>query len=166
VIEMFVSPVEGSRSNTGIAWEAVATTAGQTYSARSRHGAPNALARVLVAAGVEDDRVEVRYLGTAGCMSYRSLHAMAGWTFAESDAPLRRVRYREFSDRNADAGEPGLALSDAGVSLEPPTDYDAPRPVTLSVTDCARCGRSFKPKRSTATFCSGRCRVAAHRSAA
>ena len=32
----------------------------------------------------------------------------------------------------------------------------APRP-------CARCGRSFTPKRVDAHFCGGRCRVAAHR---
>ena len=29
--------------------------------------------------------------------------------------------------------------------------------------DCAHCGERFAPKRSTATFCTAKCRVAAHR---
>jgi len=35
-----------------------------------------------------------------------------------------------------------------------------PKPVA-----CAHCGEEFTPKRSTATFCSAKCRVAAHRAA-
>ena len=34
-----------------------------------------------------------------------------------------------------------------------------PKPTTI----CAKCGQAFTPRRSDAKFCSGRCRVAAHR---
>ena len=34
---------------------------------------------------------------------------------------------------------------------------------TPTTKPCAHCGKSFKPQRSTATFCSTKCRVAAHR---
>ena len=37
------------------------------------------------------------------------------------------------------------------------------RGTDLSVKPCSHCGATFTPKRSTARFCSTRCRVAAHR---
>lgn len=39
-------------------------------------------------------------------------------------------------------------------------------PARLSTKNCAHCGSEFQPKRSTAQFCSTKCRVAAHRKAA
>jgi hypothetical protein len=67
-------------------YEAECEIGGQRYSARSRHGAPNELARVLVSAGVADQPVEVRHAGIKGCISYRSLHQMARWTTRKAPA--------------------------------------------------------------------------------
>jgi hypothetical protein len=36
-------------------------------------------------------------------------------------------------------------------------------PCWVSPRPCAQCGATFTPKRSSAQFCSTRCRVAAHR---
>ena len=82
--------VPRSRTHTGSLWEATAEADGNTYSAASRHGAPQALARELVAAGLADRPVEVRSEvctfdnGTeirteegAGCIRYRSQLAQA-----------------------------------------------------------------------------------------
>ena len=65
---------------------------GQRYSARSRYGTSNQLARLLVAAGVADQPVEIRQVGIKGCISYRSLHELWLWAYQETaSAPLRRV---------------------------------------------------------------------------
>jgi hypothetical protein len=100
--------VPRSRTGTGSPWEASTEIGSKTYSAASRHGAPQALARVSVAAGIPDQPVEVRSeicifddgktIRTEelkGCIRYRSLHAMARYTFEEGDRPLHRVRYTE-----------------------------------------------------------------------
>ena len=50
---------------------------GRTYTARSRHGAANALARQLVAAGLADRSMVIRYHGLAGTMIYHSFHTAA-----------------------------------------------------------------------------------------
>jgi hypothetical protein len=55
-----IRQVPRSRSGTGMLWETTAEIDGQTYSAASRHGAPQALARELVAAAIPDESVEVR----------------------------------------------------------------------------------------------------------
>ena len=68
---------------------------GRTYTARSRHGPANELARQVVAAGLADRPMVIRYHGLAGAMTYRSFHAAATWTFGEGERTLRRVRYRE-----------------------------------------------------------------------
>jgi hypothetical protein len=100
--------VPRSRTGTGSLWEASTEFGSKTYSAVSRHGAPQALARMLVVAGIPDQPVEVRSgicifddgktIRTEelkGCIRYRSLHAMARYTFQEGDRPLHRVRYAE-----------------------------------------------------------------------
>jgi hypothetical protein len=101
--------VPRSRTHTGSLWEATAEIGGKSYSAVSRHGAPQALARVLIATGIEDQPVEVcsevcvfdngaeiRTEELRGCIRYRSLHTMAKTTFAESaTVTLRRARYQE-----------------------------------------------------------------------
>jgi CheY-like chemotaxis protein len=56
---------------------------GCTYTAQSRHGPANQLARQLVAAGLPDRPMVIRYRGLAGTMTYRSFHAAATWTFSE-----------------------------------------------------------------------------------
>jgi hypothetical protein len=46
---------------------------GRTYTAQSRHGPANQLARQLVAAGLPDRSMVIRYRGLAGTMTYRSV---------------------------------------------------------------------------------------------
>ena len=92
-------PDEETRTaNSACAWIAAAMVDDVVYSARSRHGAPNALARQLVAAGVEDRPLVVRYAGLAGAMTYPSFHAVAGRTYSEGDQPLHRVRYKKLPE--------------------------------------------------------------------
>jgi hypothetical protein len=164
MIKIDCSIVPGSCAGTGSAYVAETTVGSQRYSATSRHGAPNALAREL--AGVPDDAVEVHYEGLAGCMSYRSLHAMALWTYSEGNSPLSRTRYVKF-ERGAVAAEAGVGEPTADVSPEGSGENASVAAPGLSVTrSCDGCGASFVPKRSDAKFCSARCRVAAHRKVA
>jgi hypothetical protein len=124
----------------------------------------------MVTAGIGDDRVEVHQLGLAGCLRYRSLHTMAGFTYWEGNTALHRTRWVEHP-RNLDGavGRGGLELacSDADVRLEQLAGNDAAGAAGLSHTKpCARCRQPFTAKRKDARFCSTRCQVAAHRSAA
>jgi hypothetical protein len=58
---------------------------------------------VLISAGVGDQPVNVRQVGIQGCISYRSLHKLARWTYQESaTVPLRRVRWRPPRDFSVD----------------------------------------------------------------
>jgi hypothetical protein len=54
---------------------------GRTYTARSRHGAADELARQLVAAGLADRPMVIRHHGLAGTTTYRSFRTAAMWTF-------------------------------------------------------------------------------------
>jgi hypothetical protein len=113
MIEVWQHMGSGSRSSTGSAWRATATTHGQMYEATGRHGAPQALARVLVAAAIAngvgmratlaDQPVTVTTEDVPGKMIYRSLHGMAKWTFAEGNLPLRRARWQPRPDNIAAA---------------------------------------------------------------
>lgn len=101
-IEIMQHPDEASRTpSMGCAWVATCEIAGRRFTARSRHGAPNALARQLVEAGIADHPVEVREIGRPGAMRYRSLHKMAGYTYTEGNHPLKRKRYIAPADRIA-----------------------------------------------------------------
>ena len=60
MIQIGQRPVPRSRTQTGSPWEASTEIDGKTCSATSRHGGPQALARVLIAAGNADQPVEVR----------------------------------------------------------------------------------------------------------
>ena len=83
LVNQYMQP-DSRTQNNGSAWIAEAMVDGKLYSARSRHGAPMALARELVAAGVGDQPVRVSTDGVAGHLTYRSLHRMAGRTIVES----------------------------------------------------------------------------------
>lgn len=72
---------------------------GAHYVARTRTGAANALARLLVAAGVPDGPMVVLHEGVAGEMSYQSFHDAAVWTFTEGDKPLQRARWTDPATR-------------------------------------------------------------------
>jgi hypothetical protein len=108
MIEIRQRPIPGSRSGTGSLWEASAEIDGKSYSAVNRHGAPQSLARALVAAGIPDQPVEVRSevcisdsgaeIRTEqlqGCIRYQSLHTIAQTTFEEGDRPLHRAQFKE-----------------------------------------------------------------------
>jgi hypothetical protein len=97
-------PLESNRTpEKSCVFEAECEVDGRRYSARSRHGAPNELARALVSAGIADQPVEVRHVGIKGCISYRSLHELSLWTYQESaKVTLRRVRWKPPPDWSGD----------------------------------------------------------------
>ena len=99
-ITMHQSPAESTRTpENNCTYEAEAIIDGRRYFARSRRGAPFALARVLVAAGIPDQPVQVTHQGLRGHLSYHSLHRMAELTIEESDrVSVRLGRYRERPD--------------------------------------------------------------------
>jgi hypothetical protein len=88
-------PEEATRSpGKSCRWVAEAIIDGITYTARSRHGAPNELARVLVAAGIPDAPMAVSHGRLRGETTYRSFHEIALWTYEETATkPLHRVRW-------------------------------------------------------------------------
>ncbi len=78
-------------------YTATATIGGKTYTAMSRQGSANELARLLIDSGFADDSVEVRYHGTAGSMS-GSLYKLAKYTFSEGrETPLHRIVCRDLT---------------------------------------------------------------------
>jgi hypothetical protein len=90
MLTMTQTMVPGSRTKRGLLWHAEAAG----HSADSRSGAPHALARALVAAGVADQPVEVVTAGLAGVTRYRSLHAMARRTIKEAvTAPIHLAKW-------------------------------------------------------------------------
>ena len=124
VIKMRQWPVEGTRTpGKSSIFEAECEVDGRRYSARSRHGAPNELARLLVSVGIADQPVEVSHAGIRGCITYRSLHDLARWTYQESaKVPLRRVRWKPLPDFSGDVrirDAQNLGDSPDGVEEEP-----------------------------------------------
>jgi hypothetical protein len=183
VIEIRQRIVPRSRTHTGSLWEASTEIDGKTYSTTSRHGAPQALARVLVAAGIADQPIAVRsevcVLDTGaeirteqlrGCISYRSLHAMAKWTFTEGAATLlHRVRYQEQPEGVFSVEASGQEVQQAPrrvplggtPAVTPKSAIPAP-----ALRHCKTCGDPFRPWRPQAEFCSGKCRQKAWRQGA
>ena len=103
MIRILQWPLENTRTRgRSCLYEAECEIDGWRYWARSRHGAPNELARLLVSSGVPDQPVEVRQVGIRGYLSWRSLHEMALWTYEESaTVPLRRVGWKPLPDFTA-----------------------------------------------------------------
>jgi hypothetical protein len=162
-------PLEATRTaNSPCTWIAEATIEGHAYIARARHGAPNELARQLVAAGLADRPMVIRYQGLAGSMTYRSFHAAATWTYGERDQPLRRVRYRERPEGlflGSGARQKCVSSTVDGDVEVPPADgheTEAPAP-TAEMRRCDGCGGDFQPARPWSRFCSPACRLRAHR---
>jgi hypothetical protein len=93
-IIVLVRPLEETRTpNSGCVWVAACELGGRRFEARSRHGAANALARELVAAGVADRPLEVRFAGLAGCLRWGSIAAAAKRTYTEGIRPLQCIRW-------------------------------------------------------------------------
>jgi hypothetical protein len=191
MIKVLTYPIEETRTPNGVCYWVAETTLqdGRFFSVRSRHGAPNGLARQLVAAGIPDQPMEAcdRRSGLKA-LTYRSFHAAAKWTYTEGAATLlQRVRYQEFlglPESDADAvpreGEPmpaecpetvlvntkkgGGAPSEA---VQHPSDSVTPKigvgDEQAKLRQCEACGRRFRPWRPQATHCSGACRQKAYR---
>jgi hypothetical protein len=66
---MLQRPLENTRTpERSCVYEAECQVDGRRYSARSRQGVVNELARVLVSAGVPDQPAEIRQTGMKGCV--------------------------------------------------------------------------------------------------
>jgi hypothetical protein len=115
VILVHCRPLPETRTrNSSAAWLAECEVDGRRFEAKSRHGAPNELARRLVEAGVPDAPIEIHYDGLAGSMRYRSFHEAARWTFVESQStPLRRGPFREFGEASKGPGRCYRVTADA-----------------------------------------------------
>ena len=168
-IEVMVRPDEGTRTpNSACVWIAEATVDGRVYTARSRHGATNELARQLAAAGLADRPMVIRCRGLAGTLSYRSFHAAAKWTYKEGDRPLRRVRYKERPEgvflgiRTGPKCVSSAVDDDVEVPPAEGHETEAPAP-TAEMRRCDGCGGDFQSARPWSRFCSPACRLRAHR---
>ena len=197
--------VQSSRTHTGSLWKASTEIDGKSYSATSRHGAPQALARMLAAAGIADQSVEVRSEVCVfdngveirseeprGCISYRSLYAMAKTTLEEGDRPLHRARFKErpqialplspgrqemrftppacivaFGGRSeglgADCATGQKCISLTAADGLEPSPADDPETQTAETRFCEGCGTHFQLARPWSRFCSPACRLRAHR---
>jgi hypothetical protein len=168
---MHQRPLEDSRTaENSCKWLAWTEIAGQCFEARSRRGAPQELARALVAAGVPDQPVRVEHAELRGHMAYPSLHQMAGVTYVEGRSTiLHRARYREderFAVTEEEAAEP-ISLPDSGAP-EAPKNALRPQAGIMSHPGrgdhfCAHCSAPFIPSRPWSLHCSPKCRVSAHR---
>jgi hypothetical protein len=155
-------PDEARRTpNSACAWVAEATVDGRTYTARSRHGAPNELARQFVAAEITDRPMVIRYRGLAGTMTYRSFHAAATWTFSEGDQPLQRVRYRERPE--GVFLRSGTGQKCVSSTVDDPLIPPEPDPLKMGRRRCVSCDADLLPARPWSRFCSPACRLRAHR---
>lgn len=131
-----------SRSaDNSCAYDADTEIGGIAYSARSRRGASNELARQLVAAGIPDQPVIVRTFGLTGEIGYRSLHRLAAWSYSEGRTTrLQRARWTDPAERFGPAmdhpGEANLVgVTAADVSLHPaPLPSFAGQPVQVPCT--------------------------------
>jgi hypothetical protein len=89
-----VRPLEETRTpNSSCIWLGECDVDGRRSEARSRHGAANALARELVAAGVADRPLEVHFDGRAGCLRWGTFAAAAKRTYTEGNRPLQCIRW-------------------------------------------------------------------------
>jgi hypothetical protein len=161
-------PDEATRtSNSACVWIAEAMVEGRTYTARSRHGPANELARQLVAAGLLDRPMVICCLGLAGTMTYRSFRAAATWTFSEGERTLRRVRYREPPEgvfRRNGTGQKCVSspIADDVESLAA-NGRKAPPAPAVETRHCDGCYADFRPARPWSRFCCPACRLQAHR---
>jgi hypothetical protein len=89
-----VRPLEETRTpNSDCVWLADCEVEGRRFEASSRHGAVNALARELVAAGTADAPLEIHCEGLAGCLRWGSVAAAARRTHTEGNCPLQCIRW-------------------------------------------------------------------------
>jgi hypothetical protein len=100
MIEASQYPDETHYTGRGCPWLISCEIDGVTYSAASRSGAPYALARVLVAAGVLDQPMSVVSQGLKGDARYKSIHKMAGYTIGENAThPMHLTSWHPYGGR-------------------------------------------------------------------
>jgi hypothetical protein len=98
MIEVHQHPDETVHTARGCPWVAECEVAGIIHTVRSRSGAPYALARILVEAGIADQPMVVIAQGIAGETRYRSFHQIAGYTIQESSTvPIHRNRWEPYT---------------------------------------------------------------------
>jgi hypothetical protein len=115
-----VRPLEETRTpNSGCVWLAECEVGGRRFEAGSRHGAANALARELVAAGIADRPLEVYRDGVPGCMRWASLAAAARRTYTEGNRTLQCIRW--------------IAPQDAAQAIRAPPKQGVERPAARLV---------------------------------
>jgi hypothetical protein len=97
-IQVYCRPLAETRGpRSPCQWLAECEIDGRRFTARPRNGTVYELARVMVAAGVEDRPLRVTFAGLAGHMTWPSFAAAAKWTRVEGAAtPLRRKRWKKF----------------------------------------------------------------------
>jgi hypothetical protein len=94
------------------------------------------------------------YVGQTGSLLYRVAQHL-------QDKVFTRITFMQYASR----GQAKKAERELIRELDPPLNrLLRPRARrALPMFPCAHCGQEFTPSRSDARFCSGRCRVAAHR---
>jgi hypothetical protein len=98
-------------------WVAETIIDGRTFTARSRRGAANELARVLTAAAIPDAPMHVYTHGIRGCLTTPSFHEVAIWTYEESaSVPLHRIPYARVEAARERARSAGVAADLLGVN--------------------------------------------------
>lgn len=108
-------------------WVAETVINGRTYAVRSRYGAVNKLARLLVAVGIPDAPLAVTQPSLKGEIIYRSFYEAAKWTYAESATRgPRRVRWVNRIIKHQ------KQAADTGAKHGQKTRPGTPVPVTIS----------------------------------
>jgi hypothetical protein len=118
-IIVYQRPEEGSRTpSKPCAWIEETTINGRNFTARSRYGATNELARQLVAAGVPDGSMSVYTASLRGFAIIRSFYRAAQWTYEETaTVPLHRVPYARVEAARERARGAGVQAPKQGVSV-------------------------------------------------
>lgn len=155
-------------------WIAEAVIDGTPYAARSQHGAPHELARLLVTAGIPDQPMIVRSFGLAGHATYRSLHTAAKRTITEN-ASIGPISARWSDPELVDFA--GLRARRETNAVPPVSDVtrragiggsvpDAPEPLpVMSHSKCTVCGTPIEPvfRGPERLYCRAACRKRASR---
>ena len=106
MIEVTLTAEQSTRTpENSCYYRAQAIVDGQTYLARSRRGATNELARLLVDAGIPDAPMQVRQEGFAGHLTVPSFHMAATFTYTEgATTSVRRIPWTDPAFRTYQTG--------------------------------------------------------------
>ena len=118
-IIVYQRPEEGSRTpSKPCAWIAETTIDGCNFTARSRYGATNQLARQLIAAGIPGGSMIVYAASLRGFAMIPSFYRAAQWTYEETaTVPLHRVPYARVEAARERAHSARVQSPKPGVSV-------------------------------------------------